>query len=63
MVSRSTRAYREDENPLAGFMASHVEMAPDDFLPRTDLLKSYLAWAKSAGVEPLNRNTFYERVR
>lgn len=52
-VVRSTRAYREEMDPLKGFLEERCVIDPDARVTSSALYDEYTAWAKEAGVRNL----------
>lgn len=57
-VSDATKAYREDSDPLAQFIADRLVVHPDAKIATGVLYAAYTEWCQSEGDEPLVQRTF-----
>jgi putative DNA primase/helicase len=62
-VESSTHAYRQEMDPLDGFLSERVAVAPDAKATRKVLRASYDAWCKDNGVKyTLSARDFTQRI-
>ena len=57
-VARETAAYREDEDPLGGFVREWVSAQPDASTPGPKVYEQYVAWAESIGSKAMTAPVF-----
>ena len=57
-VARETAAYREDEDPLGGFLREWVTAQAGASTTGPKVYEQYLAWAKSIGSKPMTAPVF-----
>ena len=57
-VARETAAYREDEDPLGGFVREWVTAQADASTTGPKVYEQYLAWAESIGSKPMTAPVF-----
>jgi putative DNA primase/helicase len=57
-VARETAAYREDEDPLGGFVREWVSAQPDASTPGPRVYEQYVAWAESIGSKAMTAPVF-----
>lgn len=60
---RETRKYREDMDPLAGFIAGCVDHAPGEKVQAKLMFEAYELWASANGVTPLTGTTFGKSIK
>ncbi|MGQ9851700.1 MAG: phage/plasmid primase, P4 family, partial [Aggregatilineaceae bacterium] len=61
-VRVATEAYRAEQDILGGFLADCCEIGPRFTVPVGALYDAYTQWAERNGEEPLNKNTFSQRL-
>jgi phage/plasmid-associated DNA primase len=57
-VARETAAYREDEDPLGGFLREWVTAQAGASTTGPKVYEQYLAWAESIGAKPMTAPVF-----
>ena len=57
-VARETAAYREDEDPLGGFLHEWVMPQAGASTPGPKVYEQYTAWADSIGSKPMTAPVF-----
>ena len=65
VVRSMTETYREDENPIAEWLESRIEVTGSEIhhIKRTDLYSNYKLWSEVQGQRTLNSRMFYDRIR
>jgi putative DNA primase/helicase len=58
VVARETAAYREDEDPLGGFVRDWVTPQAGASTPGPKIYEQYVAWAESIGSKPMTAPVF-----
>jgi len=61
-VMAATQAYREEMDPLAGFLGESCVMSPGVKAAASDLYRAYKAWCEKTGEEPVTQTTFGLRL-
>lgn len=63
-VESATQQYRQDSDPLGEFLEEYCDMAPNFFVPVTELRQMYVRWSNEAGVKHLlGPKHFSEKLR
>jgi putative DNA primase/helicase len=63
-VKGATEAYREEMDPLGGFMGEHCVVTPGAAAMAKDLYKAYAAWAEESGEKrPMSQKEFGGRLK
>jgi putative DNA primase/helicase len=57
-VARETAAYREDEDPIGGFVREWVSAEPEASTPGPKIYEWYVAWAESIGSKAMTAPVF-----
>lgn len=55
---RETRKYRDEMDPLAGFVSGCVAAAPGESVNAADMYAGYAAWASANGLTPISNTGF-----
>lgn len=58
-VEQATREYEQESDPIGPFLGECCDENPEFQVPKSELLKSYLAWCP----EPVSQKAFVERMR
>ena len=62
-VRDATASYRDDEDPLAEYVASRLDFHADGYVSYGDLRRSYRAWCQAEGVtSPLGDRSLFNRL-
>jgi phage/plasmid-associated DNA primase len=61
-VATATQKFRDEADPVRGFIAERVRRAPEVFTARADLYMAYQAWATVNGFSALSASRFYESL-
>ena len=61
-VMAATQAYRDEMDPLGGFLNESCILSPAAKAPAADLYGAYKAWCERVGEEPLTQTTFGLRL-
>lgn len=59
-VRRATQRFREEADPVRGFIKERLLVGGRYFMNRVDIYNSYVAWATVSGYSPMSAARFYE---
>jgi P4 family phage/plasmid primase-like protien len=61
-IREATESWRDESDPLGGFLATHCELAPRLTVPARELYIRYLACCEANSEEPLKQKPFGQRL-
>jgi putative DNA primase/helicase len=61
-ITCATQQYRDDMDPLAGFLSQHCRLSEEAAAPAKDLFESYSAWCRQYEKEPITQTSFGLRL-
>jgi phage/plasmid-associated DNA primase len=59
-VTRATQRFREEADPVRGFIRERITQRANAFTARTDVYNAYVAWGAVNGFAQLSAARFYE---
>lgn len=62
-VKNSTKAYRDDSDPIGGFLATHCVLSPDAKVEARRLREAYTRWCAENGEDPRSRRDVAKLLR
>ncbi len=61
-VRKATQRFREEADPVRGFIRERIKRETNSFTPRTEVYNSYVAWSTVNGYSPLSATRLYESL-
>jgi len=62
-IRAATEAYREEQDPLASFLAERVEPSPGKRVASSELYAAYTAWAEANGEHPMSHTRLGRKLK
>lgn len=59
-VKRATQRFREEADPVRGFIKERLTIGGRHFMNRVDVYNAYVVWATVSGYSPMGAGRFYE---